>query len=74
MRTRRRLLGVAGALGALSGSVALAACGGASGAGGDGAGGTSGEKTPLTIGATVSASGGSAKIGQAQKEGYELWA
>src|SRR5687768_4414574 len=71
--TRRGLLSVAGALGALGGSVARAAGGGA-GDGGGGAGGGSSDKSPLTIGATVSSSGPSAKIGQAQKEGYELWA
>src|SRR5687768_15176991 len=74
MSTRRRLLGAAAGLGAVGGSMGLAACGGAGGESGAGGGGASGDKSPLTVGATVSSTGGSAKIGQAQKEGYELWA
>src|SRR5687768_9858959 len=70
MKTRRRLLGAAGAMGAMAG---LAAWGGAGGEGGAG-GGTTASGAPVSVGATASLSGASAKIGQAQKEGYELWA
>ena len=73
-KTRRRLLGAAGALGALAGSAALAACGGPAGEGGAGSGGGAASGAPLTVGATASLTGSSAKMGQAQKEGYELWA
>ncbi|HET7769332.1 MAG TPA: amino acid ABC transporter substrate-binding protein [Chloroflexota bacterium] len=72
-KTRRGLLGASGAIGAMAGSVALAACGGAAGESGAG-GGTAGSGTPVSVGATASLTGASAKQGQAQKEGYELWA
>ncbi len=67
-KTRRRVLG---AVGALAGANALAACGGA--AGESGAGGTASNKSPVTIGATISTTGASAAGGKLQKEGYELW-
>ena len=58
--------------GTLGGAVALAACGGA--AGQSGGGGTASDKTPVNIGASVSATGTNGNIGKYQKEAYELWA
>ena len=71
-KTRRQVLA---ATGALAGASALAACGGAAGeTGGGGTGGTASNKTPVTIGATISTTGASAAGGKLQKEAYELWA
>ena len=57
---------------ALGGAVGLAACGGT--ATQSGAGGTASDKTPVNIGASVSATGSNGNIGKYQKEAYELWA
>src|SRR5215217_9358695 len=67
--TRRTLLGLPGAL---SGAALLAACGGT--ATQSGAGGTASDKTPVNIGASVSATGTNGNIGKYQKEAYEMWA
>jgi branched-chain amino acid transport system substrate-binding protein len=72
----RRALVLAGAgVGALG----LAGCGGAPG-GGDaaagetgGSGGSAGDKKPVLVGAVVSAAGANAKLGEYQKQAYQLW-
>jgi branched-chain amino acid transport system substrate-binding protein len=60
-------------------ALSLAGCGGAGGgtgdgAGGAGAGGTASDRTPVHIGASVSATGSNGNIGKYQEEAYKLWA
>jgi branched-chain amino acid transport system substrate-binding protein len=72
--TRRWVLAAFGLAGG-GAALALAGCGQGAGSGaGAGAGGTAGgQKTPVTIGASVSTTGSNGNIGQYQVEAYKLW-
>jgi len=68
--SRRRIVASAAATGGVA-ALALTGCGGAQGGGATG--GTTSDKTPVRIGASVSATGSNGNIGRYQKEAYELW-